>query len=57
MNVCVICQADGVAEVLGAWYCVDHVEDGFLELALFLARLRGWDEGEVSDAIGTWLDE
>jgi hypothetical protein len=56
MNVCCICGADGVAEVLGSWYCVDHVEDGFMDLALFLARLRGWDEGEVSDAIGAWLE-
>lgn len=56
MNVCCICQADGVAEVLGYWYCVDHVEDGFIELGAFLARARGWDEEQVRMGLLEWCE-
>ena len=56
MNVCIICQADGVAEVLSNWYCVDHIEQGFVDLGMFLARARGWDDGETADALWDWLE-
>ena len=42
VNVCVECQADGVLEACGNWYCIDHVEEGFIEVGRYLARLRGW---------------
>jgi hypothetical protein len=56
MNVCCVCEADGVAEVLGGWYCIDHLEDGFLTLAQYLARARGWDPDETEAALIDWID-
>lgn len=56
MNVCCVCQADGVLEALGHWYCIDHVEDGFMDVADFLAQTRGWDREVVSEQLGEWLD-
>lgn len=57
MPTCIICEADGVLEALGHWYCVDHIEDGFLDVADFVAQVRGWDRNEVGEQLGTWLDE
>lgn len=56
MPVCVICEADGVALILNNWYCTDHVENGFIDVAMFLARLRGWDDGDTADALWDWLE-
>jgi hypothetical protein len=56
MPVCTICQGDGVAEVLGRWYCVEHIEHGFIDLGRFLAEARGWDVDETEDALLGWLD-
>jgi 2-methylcitrate dehydratase PrpD len=56
MPVCCICEADGVAEILGGWYCIDHVEEGFIAVALYLAHLRGWDVDDTQHAIVEWLD-
>lgn len=30
MNVCIICQADGVLQMQGVWYCRQHAVDGVL---------------------------
>jgi hypothetical protein len=57
VNVCVICEADGVLEALGHWYCVDHLEDGFLDVARFLAQVRGWDSIEVTEHLEAWLEQ
>jgi len=54
--ICTICQADGIVEVLGGCYCGDHIDVGFMDLALYLARLRGWDENETEAALADWLD-
>lgn len=56
MPVCTICQGDGVAHVLGHWYCVEHIDDGFLEVGKFLARARGWPEDEVEEELIGWLN-
>ena len=51
-----ICEADGVMECLGAWYCTEHLESGFLAVANYLARMRGWDESETEEQLVTWLN-
>jgi hypothetical protein len=56
MPVCCICEGDGVAEILGQWYCADHVDAGFLAVGLFLAHLRGWDHEDTEQALIKWLD-
>jgi hypothetical protein len=56
MPVCCVCEADGTAEVLGSWYCIEHIEDGFIELGRFLSRARGWDPDETEGALLEWLD-
>ena len=43
MNVCTICNADGVFEALGTWYCKDHLIDGLLDVAEFVDRVGGYD--------------
>jgi hypothetical protein len=55
INVCVICEADGVMEAAGNWYCINHLEDGFLDVADYLARVRGWDREETADHLRSWL--
>lgn len=57
MNVCVICQADGVLEAAGAWYCMDHLNDGFIEVAMLIARLRRLDEWEVESMTRGFADD
>ena len=57
MNVCVICNADGVLEALGAWYCMEHLEDGFIEIAMFIARLRGVNEWDIEALAQGWIEE
>ncbi len=57
MPICHVCQGDGVAQVLGLWYCIEHIEDAFLELAKFLARARGWDQAQTEGALLDWLDQ
>ena len=47
MPICCVCQADGVLEACGAWYCMDHLEDGFIEVAMLIARVRMLDEMDV----------
>jgi hypothetical protein len=39
MPVCCVCEADGVAQVLGQWYCVDHLENARAALADYIARV------------------
>lgn len=39
MNVCAICMADGVLEVNGAWYCIDHMHHGLEAVAETITQL------------------
>ena len=55
MNICCICQADGVLEALGQWYCVDHADTGLVDVAVFVAGLRGWDADDTELAIANWI--
>jgi hypothetical protein len=48
VNVCVVCQADGVLIAAGHWYCVNHVEDGFIATAETVARILGHDEYDAN---------
>ena len=56
MNICCVCEADGVMEAMGNWYCIQHLESGFLAVANYLARMRGWDESETEDQLVLWLE-
>lgn len=56
MNVCVICEADGVLEAVGAWFCIDHLEAGLVEVAMFVARQRGWEVDGVCAQLWEWLE-
>jgi hypothetical protein len=55
VNVCVLCQGDGVLLTVGQWYCLNHVDDGFKATARFVARLSGRDEDEAEDAVEAWV--
>jgi hypothetical protein len=55
MNICIVCQADGVMQSLGLWYCTDHLEQGFLAVADYLAQVRGWSRDETRDQLQRWL--
>ena len=44
MPICIICEADGVLEAAGNWYCKDHLDDGFIATAVMIARIKGLDE-------------
>ena len=56
MPICCVCQADGVAEVLGGWYCVDHLEVALIDLAKFCAPHWGWDVDETEASIEYWIN-
>lgn len=57
MNVCVICGGDGVLYTTGAWYCLNHIDDGFIATAKFVARILGHDEQEADAKAKDWLRE
>jgi hypothetical protein len=42
-------------EAVGSWYCVDHLEEGIIDVVLFVANVRGWDPEKSADAIDEWL--
>lgn len=41
MNVCAICQADGILRINNEWFCVDHVDDGFRRVAEIVESVMG----------------
>lgn len=57
MNVCVLCGGDGVLLSAGHWYCVDHIDDGFIDTAMLIARLHGHGDQEVRAKAEGWLKE
>ena len=57
MPICIICQGDGVLRVGTSWYCVDHVDWGFLATARMVARVLGHDEEEAQAKAMEWVRE
>ena len=57
MPICCICQGDGVMEALGSWYCTIHLEQGFLDVAHYIAIQRGWDPQETESQLSQWLEQ
>jgi len=57
MPVCCICEGDGVLEAVGQWYCNDHLEEGILDVVLFVARVRGWHLESTEEVISAWLEQ
>jgi hypothetical protein len=54
VNVCTICQADGVIICAGRWYCKDHLNDGFIATAVMIARIRQHDEATAAERAAGW---
>ena len=40
MNICMICQGDGVLQMAGHWYCMNHLDEGFLTAAGIVYSMR-----------------
>lgn len=57
MNVCCVCGGDGILYTTGVWYCVNHVDDGFIATAAFVARIMGHDEEEAKAKATDWIQE
>lgn len=57
MNVCVVCGGDGVLLSAGHWYCVDHVDNAFIDTAMYVARLLGHDDQEAKAKAEDWLKQ
>ena len=61
MLVCVICMADGVLEVNGTWYCIDHMESGLEDVARVMYQLSRhkmqYDADSLVEAFTEVLDE
>jgi hypothetical protein len=57
MPVCCVCQGDGVMEAVGNWYCVDHLEDGVVDVVRYVANVRGWNVDETERQITEWLEQ
>ena len=56
MNTCHICQGDGVLLIGNRWYCVEHVDDGFIQAARLVARASGDDEEKAATQAAAFLD-
>ncbi len=56
MPTCCICQGDGILQLGTTWYCAEHLDDGFLAVADFLATVRRWDRDETRAALAAWLE-
>lgn len=46
--ICCVCQGDGVLQIGGNWYCLNHLDDGFIATARVIARMRGHDEADAA---------
>ena len=57
MNVCCICQGDGVLYTANQWYCVDHIDEAFIVTAQFVARVLGHDDQEAKMKAQDWVKE
>lgn len=61
MNVCAVCMADGVLEVNGCWYCIDHMTTGLEDVVRVMAQLcrhtKDIDASDLFDAFVETLDE
>lgn len=62
MNVCIICQADGVLTAAGHWYCMDHLHEGLKATgAAALTLSTGHHDSEFIqrklDELDRWLEE
>jgi len=57
VNVCQVCGGDGVLLTAGHWYCVEHVDDGFIATAMLVARIQGRDEQEAKMKAQDWVRE
>jgi hypothetical protein len=57
MNVCILCGGDGVLLTSNHWYCINHVDDGFIATAVMVARLKGGDETEAEAKAIDWIQE
>lgn len=55
MNVCVVCGGDGVLLSAGHWYCINHVDNAFIDTAMMVARLLGHDDQEAKANAEDWL--
>jgi hypothetical protein len=57
MPTCCVCEADGVLEALGNWYCNDHLEQGLIDVAAFISRARHWDTDGTVNQLRDWLEQ
>lgn len=57
MNVCIVCQGDGVLIAGGQWYCINHLDEAFVRTAMIVARLKGHDEDRVWKLAEKWYEE
>jgi hypothetical protein len=57
MPTCIVCEGDGVLEALGHWYCVEHLEEGFIDVANYIAQIRSWNATEVTEQLWAWLEQ
>ena len=55
MPTCVVCEGDGMLQIGSSWYCVEHLNEGFLAVADFLAVVNGWHREQTQAALTAWL--
>ena len=55
MNVCVICQGDGVLLAAGQWYCITHVDHAFVATAVAVTRILGHDADKAEANAWKWM--
>lgn len=57
MPICIVCEADGVLIAAGQWYCINHIQDGFIATARVVSRMLGHDEEEAAMKAADWVQE
>jgi hypothetical protein len=55
LNICCICQADGVLIANNAWYCINHVDDAFVATAVAVTRILGHNEDKALTNARKWV--
>lgn len=56
-GLCSLCDKDGVGQINGCSFCLDHIDDGFRLIMRSLALLHGMDAEKAEDVGVRLLDD
>lgn len=57
MPICEICQGDGVLMINNSWFCLNHINEGFIFAVRMVADLSGWDADSTEADMREYLEQ